>query len=178
MEPSSYTDYFDLVADDQPGSYVNVAPTKFVSKKQVEKHIVGYGWESVAIYKIDRNKDVIAEYEIIMGGSFSSSDNKWIIDMFEIRGFGADCLVDYDPTGDTYELSDFNYDETTGKISLRCLHVGHNGKLVYLSDDVMVCVDSKEFMHTPEIYLVVFKKVSDSSLNDWRDQHPYKLTWE
>lgn len=178
MEPSSYFNCFDLVSDDLPGSYVNVIPTKIVSKKQVEKHVIGYGWESVAIYKIDRNKTVINEYEIVKGGSFSSSDNTEYIDMFEISGFGTDCLIDYDPTSDVYELTSFNYNETVGKIDLNCRHVGHNGKLVYLSDDVMVCVDSKEFTRVPEIYMVVFKKVSSATLNVWREQHPYKLTWE
>jgi hypothetical protein len=98
--------------------------------------------------------------------------------MFEITGIGQDCLVDYDPESNVYELSNFIYDETTGKITLRCWHVGHYGKLVYLSDDVMVCVDSKDLTHTPEIYMVVFKKVSNATLQQWRDQHPYLLTWE
>ena len=178
IDSDTYTKYFDLVSDDVPGSYVDVVPTELLSKQYVEKHIVGYGWESVAIYKVDRNKDVIAEYEIIKDGPLSSSDNKEYVDMFEIRGFGVDCLIDYDPTKNVYELFSFDYDETTGKISLRCWHVGHNGKLVHLSDDVMVCVDSKDFTHTAEIYMVVFRKVSSSTLNDWPDQHPYELIWE
>jgi hypothetical protein len=179
LESDSYTGHFELVAEsDLPGAYLNVVPNKLVSKKRVEKEVVGYGWESVAIYKLDKDKAVVAEYEIIQGGSFSSSDNKRHVDMFEITGIGQDCLVNYDPESDVYELSNFIYDETTGKISLRCWHVGHYGKLVYLSDDVMVCVDSKDLTHTPEIYMVVFKKVSNATLQQWRDQHPYLLTWE
>ena len=175
-EPESYTKYFELVSDDFPGAYVNVVPTELISKKHVEKHIVGYGWESVALYEIDRNKEIITEYEIVKEDPIY--DNKEPIEMFEISGFGADCFIDYHFDENVYELSNFNYDETTGKISLRCWHVGHNGKLVYLSDDVMVCVDSKDFSHTPEIYMAVFKKVSNTTLNNWREQHPYELIWE
>ena len=39
-------------------------------------------------------------------------------------------------------------------------------------------LSTKDFTHTAEIYMVVFRKVSSSTLNDWRDQHPYELIWE
>jgi hypothetical protein len=180
QESESYTDRFELVAESNlyGGTYLNVVPNEPVSKERVEKEVVGYGWESVATYKLDKDKAVVAEYEIIKEGSYSSSDNNLDVDMFEITGFGQDCLVNYDPQSDVYELSNFIYDETTGKISLRCWHVAHNGKLIYLSDDVMVCVDSKDFGDSLQIYMVVFQKVSDTTLHDWRDQHPYELTWE
>ena len=51
IDSDTYTKYFDLVSDDVPGSYVDVVPTELLSKQYVEKHIVGYGWESVAIYR-------------------------------------------------------------------------------------------------------------------------------
>lgn len=178
LAPESYSDYFELVGGDIPGAYVDVVPNDPVSKKRVKSDVVGHGWESVAIYELDKNKTVVAEYEIVRGGDFSSSDNKEYVSMFEITGFGQDCLKDYDCSSDVYELLGFNYDEATGRIDLRCWHVGHNGKLVYLSDDVMVCVDSKEYVQAPQIYMVVFKRASDVTLQEWRDQHPYKLTWE
>lgn len=177
--PESYSSYFELVPEnDLPGAYLNVVPNELVSKERVEKEVVGYGWETVAIYKLDKSKGVVTEYELMRGGDFTSSDNKEYVSMFEITGFGEDCFIDYDPSSNVYELTSFNYDESTGRVSLRCWHAGHNGKLVYLSDDVMVCVDSKEYFPTSQIYMVVFKRVSDATLQDWRDQHPYELIWE
>ena len=42
-----------------------------------------------------------------------------------------------------------------------CWFVAHNGKLVYLSEKIMVCVDAKDWAaegRSPYAYMVVFEK--------------------
>ena len=148
-----------------------------ISRADVEKHIVG-GWKSVAIYELDKNKSIVATKKL--KSDLPASSEEPLVDYFEIKGFGKNQLIQYGLLEGRYENLDFAYDESDNSLSLdACWHVAHNGKLVYLSDGIMVCVDAKRWgtEEKPLVYMVVFEKVSDSTLGEWRKECPAGGLW-
>lgn len=175
-----YTEHFNLAEIDADGNeYLEVSAVKSISKSDVEKYVIGNGWKSVAVYELDRNKDVAGVWEL--KDDLPLINEQTLHDCFEVKGFGENQLIQYGLLDGRYEDLDFAYDENDNSISLdACWFVAHNGKLVFLSDDVMVCVDGKEWVaegRNPYVFMVVFERVSKSTLKDWRKKCPDPRLW-
>ena len=175
-----YTENFNLAEIDADGNeYLEVSAVKSISKSDVEKYVIGNGWKSVAVYELDKNKDVARVWEL--KDDLPLINEQTLHDCFEVKGFGENQLIQYGLLDERYEDLDFAYDENDNSISLdACWFVAHNGKLVFLSDDVMVCVDGKEWVaegRNPYVFMVVFERVSKSTLRDWRRQCPNPRLW-
>ena len=177
-KPEAYMKYFSLnEIDSEDWGYLDVSVKERISRADVEKHIVG-GWKSVAIYELDKNKSIVATKKL--KSDLPASSEEPLVDYFEIKGFGKNQLIQYGLLEGRYENLDFAYDESDNSLSLdACWHVAHNGKLVYLSDGIMVCVDAKRWgtEEKPLVYMVVFEKVSDSTLGEWRKECPAGGLW-
>lgn len=176
----SYTEYFNLTEMDADGyEYLEVSAGKSISKSDVEKFVAGNGWKSVAVYELDKKKSVVGEWEL--KDDLPVANEQTLRVCFEVKGFGENQLIQYSLLDGRYEDLDFAYDESNNSISLdACWYVAHNGKLVFLSDDVMVCVDGKEWAaegRDPYVFMVVFEKVSNSTLRDWRKKCPDPRLW-
>ena len=176
IQSDEYTKYFNLTENQ---GYLDVSVTNSIPKADVEKYVVGGGWQSVAVYEIDKNKSIVGIKEV--KNDYPIEGNQTLSDCFEVKGFGENQLIQYGLTEGRYEDLEFSYDETDNSISLdACWFVGHNGKLVYLSDKVMVCVDAKRWVsegRSPFAYMVVFEKVGNSTLREWRKKCPVGGLW-
>ena len=91
-------------------------------------------------------------------------------------------MIEFGLSEGRYETLDFSYDESDNSISLAaCSFIGYSGTLIYLSGDVMVCVDGGEFPpsndKSPFVYMAVFEKVTKSTLKDWHKQCPDSGLW-
>ncbi|MBR5298366.1 MAG: hypothetical protein IKU29_10945 [Parabacteroides sp.] len=175
-----YTEYFNLTEISvEDWEYLDVSVKEKISKSDVEKHVVGSGWKSVAVYELDKDKNVVGTKEL--KDNLPLGYNQSEIDCFEIKGFGENQLIQYGLIEGRYEYLDFTYNESNNSISIdACWFVAHKGKLVFLSDDVMVCVDGKDWPsegRSPFVYMVVFKKVNNSTLKNWRKQCPDDGLW-
>ena len=174
IKSESYTEYFNLTdrsTDDY--LYLEVAVKAGVPKSDVEKYVVGNGWRSVAVYELDVNKNVVGEWEL--KDNLPTNHTQTLRHCFEVKGFGKDQLIQFGLREGLYEDHEFAYNESDNSISLAaCSFVSPNGKLVYLSDNVMVCVAGDDLPplegRVPFVYMVVFEKVSKSTLKDWRKQ--------
>lgn len=169
IQPVAAENYLDKFEFHGPNAVPNVS----ITMEDVERHIVGYGWESVAIYEIDHKKNVEAEIEIRdelpIGGGGSTLRSQ-----FEVKGFGDDQLIQYGLVEGRYQKLSFSFDERNSTIALSaCWYIGHNGKLAYLTNDTMVCVSSM----MSDIHMVVFRKVSQSKVKRWREQCPKPGLW-
>ena len=180
IQSDEYTKYFNLTEIEvESWGYLDVSVANSISKSDVEKYIVGGGWKSVAVYEIDKNKSIVGIKEI--KNDYPIEGNQTLSDCFEVKGFGGSQLIQYGLVEGRYEDLEFSYDETDNSISLdACWFVAHNGKLVYLSDKVMVCVDAKRWVsegRSPFAYMVVFEKVGNSTLREWRKKCPVGGLW-
>ena len=181
IKSESYTEYFNLTdrsTDDY--LYLEIAVKAGIPKSDVEKYVVGNGWRSVAVYELDVNKNVVGEWEL--KDNLPTNHTQTLRDCFEVKGFGKDQLIQFGLREGLYEEHQFAYNESDNSISLAaCSFVSPNGKLVYLSDNVMVCVASDDLPplegRVPFVYMVVFEKVSKSTLKDWRKQCPDPGLW-
>ena len=176
IQSDEYTKYFNLTENQ---GYLDVSVTNSIPKADVEKYVVGGGWQSVAVYEIDKNKSIVGIKEV--KNDYPIEGNQTLSDCFEVKGFGENQLIQYGLTEGRYEDLEFSYDETDNSISLdACWEVAHNGKLIYLSDKVMVCVDAKRWIsegRSPFAYMVVFEKVGNSTLREWRKKCPVGGLW-
>ena len=181
IKPESYTEYFyltDLSTDDY--LYLEVSVEKEITKSDVERNVVGNGWRSIAIYKLDQNKEIIEEWGL--KDDLPIRRMETLRHCFEVKGFGQDQLIQFGLSEGRYEALKFAYDESDNSISLAaCSFIGYTGTLVYLSEDVMVCVDGGDFPplkdKSPYIYMAVFEKVSKSTLMNWRKLCPDSGLW-
>lgn len=181
IKSESYAEYFNLTdrsTDDY--LYLEVAVKAGIPKSDVEKYVVGNGWRSVAVYELDVNKNVVGEWEL--KNNLPTNHTQTLRDCFEVKGFGKDQLIQFGLVDGRYEDLEFSYNESDNSISLAaCSFVSPNGKLVYLSDNVMVCVASDDLSplegRVPFVYMVVFEKVSQFTLKDWRKQCPVPGLW-
>ena len=181
IKSEAYTKYFNLTEVPADGwEYLEVSVEEKISKSDVKKHIVGSGWKSVAVYKLDKNKDVIGEWEL--KDNLPTGHKQTLRHCFEVKGFGKDQLIQFGLREGLYESLEFAYNESDNSISLAaCSFVSPDGKLVYLSDNVMVCVAGDRFPpfegRVPFVYMVVFEKVSNSTLRKWRKECPDDGLW-
>lgn len=181
IKSESFTEYFNLTdrsTDDY--LYLEVAVKAGIPKSDVKKHIVGNGWRSVAVYELDVNKNVVGEREL--KDNLPTGHKQTLRHCFEVKGFGKDQLIQFGLREGLYESLEFAYNESDNSISLAaCSFVSRNGKLVYLSDNVMVCVAGDDFPplegRVPFVYMVVFEKVSNSTLRKWRKECPDDGLW-
>ena len=181
IKSESFTEYFNLTyrsTDDY--LYLEVAVKAGIPKSDVEKHVVGNGWRSVAVYELDVNKNVVGEWEL--KDNLPTDHTQTLRHCFEVKGFGKDQLIQFGLREGLYEDLEFAYNESDNSISLAaCSFVSPNGKLVYLSDNVMVCVAGDRFPpfegRVPFVYMVVFEKVNKSTLRKWRKECPDDGLW-
>lgn len=173
-----YLDDFELVEYmTLNGKNVEVIPANQITKDAVQRIVVGHGWETIALYELDEHKNVTGTIEIVQSGTITSG--KTYPDCFEITGFGEDYLIQYGLQECRHEKLEFSYDESDNSLSLRASWYVSNGKMVYLSDDIMVCAGPRSIYHDDKvvIYLQVFKKVSNDVLNSWRKTCPNPGLW-
>lgn len=176
-----YMDCFELEEKSVPfGDYLEVVSSVPISKKDVEDKVIGHGWESSAIYEMDADKNVIQEINIVSDDSVQDVYNV-SPHRFEVTGFGENQLIEYGIPFKAYEKHSFEYDESDNSLTLlACLYIGSKGKIVYLSRSTMVCVAGSKIGlpdRDPAAYMVIFKKVSHSTVLDWREKCPYSGLW-
>lgn len=147
-----FADYMDTFEIKGPG----VVPYETITKADIYEYVIGHGWEVVQVCEFDSGKNIVEIHEV-------AGDQKR--DCFEVEGFGNDQLLNYRLKYERYGIEEFSYDESTNSISLAACW--HNAKLVYLTDDVMVCVDHKDWYR-----IFVFHKVKPSVLKQWRKMCP------
>lgn len=153
-----FADYMDTFEIKGPG----IVPNELIAKDDVARYVVGHGWEAVQICQFDSGKNVVKTYDV-------ADDQQR--DCFEVKGFGEDQVREYQLGDGRYDDEKFSYDESNGSIDIPACWYG--GKLVYLTDDVMVCIDHKSYYR-----LFVFRKVKSSVLNQWRKKCPDQALFE
>jgi hypothetical protein len=147
-----FADYMDTFEIKGPG----IVPNELIAMDDVAGYVVGHGWEAVEICQFDSGKNVVKTDNVV---------DDIQRDCFEVKGFGNDQLLNYGLKYERYGIEEFSYDESTNSISLAACW--HNAKLVYLTDDVMVCVDHEDWYR-----IFVFRKVKPSVLKQWRKMCP------
>ncbi|MBQ5918663.1 MAG: hypothetical protein IIW92_08900, partial [Lachnospiraceae bacterium] len=81
-----YTENFNLTEIDADGNeYLEVSAVKSISKSDVEKYVIGNGWKSVAVYELDKNKDVAGAWEL--KDDLPLINEQTLHDCFEVKGF-------------------------------------------------------------------------------------------
>lgn len=169
VAPENYLDTFEL----EPYSWgefemVRVRALHSISKDEVMDVLVGNGWETVSVFRLDKDKNLAEVDEIVES-------------CFLVRK--QDELVQYGLDMGRYEELPFAYNDEDNSISLSPSFYtgGHmGGKIVHMTDNIMVCVSSNglpDYQGRPMIYMEIFHKVSRKTLKDWKEKCPKPGLW-
>lgn len=149
---SDFADYMDTFEIKGPG----VVPYETITKADIYEYVIGHGWEAVQVCEFDSGKNIVEIHEV-------AGDQKR--DCFEVKGLGRDQVMEYLLEYEMFRKEEFSYDENYNSISLPPLWYG--GNLVYLSEDIMVCIDHESWYR-----MFVFRKVKPSVLKEWKNKCP------
>lgn len=149
-----FADYMDTFEIKGPG----IVPNELIAKDDVARYVVGHGWEAVQICEFDSGKNIARIHDV-------AGDEKR--DCFEVKDLGRNQVIEYCLDYGMFRKEDFLYDESYNTISLP--PIWYSGNLVYLTDDIMVCIDHESYYR-----MFVFRKVKPSVLKEWKNKCPYE----
>ena len=145
-----------------------------ISKEEVLKIVCGRGWKTTALYRIDRDKEVVKEYVLVDGDAVSSEKNEIHPSHLVFSADGQSVSFYENGRGDEpgrYETDPFAYDAADNAIKLPTGlgSLGGNGRLVSLSKDTMVCVCTQGVDDHGEeiIHMEVLQRVSNAECKSW-----------
>lgn len=176
LKASEYASCYDFGYIDTPFGTQYLVPVvrESISKTEVQRIVKGQGWETAAVYRIGMDKEVITSYVLVTGSQISSEYFEILPDRL-IFSADANNVTFYEPP--FYETDRFAYDETDNSITLP-LWFGSwagRGRLVFLSDDIMVlvCTHDKDYKGEDLIFMEIMQRVSSEERQSWIDNSPH-----
>ena len=148
-----------------------------IPEATVTDKVSGQGWKTVALYRLNLDKEVIKEFVLVTDGNEISRNETFPNYMlFSKDGQKVTFFEFYGEDQGSYETDFFEYDAPENSIVIPSIFSSYhrNGKLVFLSKDYMVCVctHDKNYKQEEVIYLEVFQRVSKSERQTWVKRCP------
>ena len=180
LKPETYSSAY---AFDYNVSYYNelyLVPVALnsISNDTVLETVSGQGWKTTALYRLNMDKEVVEEFVLVTTPTMSSANHEThpnylifskdgeSVSFYQLRGAGDGY----------YETDPFTYDATNNAITLPTWFGswGGNGRLVFLSSDIMVCVctHGKNVKGEELIYMEILQRVSEEERQSWIDDCP------
>ena len=150
-----------------------------IPEATVTDKVSGQGWKTVALYRLNLDKEVIKEFVLVTDGNeISTARNETFPNymLFSKDGQKVTFFEFYGEDQGSYETDLFEYDAAENSIVIPSYYSSYHrrGKLVFLSEDYMACVCTHDKYYKQEevIYLEVFQRVSKSERQTWVKRCP------
>lgn len=181
IDLESYLSAFYFEYKDTPFQTQYLVPVAInaISKEEVLETVNGQGWKTTALYLINMQKEVVYEYALVTGSTLSSANHETYPNYLIFSSDGQSVtFYKLRPDGQgLYETDPFTYEASDNAITLPTWYGswGGNGRLVYLSSEIMACVCTHGTNYKGEeiIYLEILGRVPASERQSWIDLCPH-----
>ena len=150
-----------------------------IPESTVMNTVRGQGWKTIALYQLNLDKDVIKEFVLVTDGNEISSARNETSPNYLLFSDDGQKVTFFDFYGEDqgrHETDHLEYDATENTIVIPSWYSTYhrNGKLVFLSNDYLVCVctHDKDYKLEEIIYLEIFQRVSKSERQSWVKRCP------